>query len=463
MLNKKTFQLWAWLLLILLFAFWLRHDAFWLPHWKGDQNHYAVLAMKLDKQGLDGYNLREVSLGNMIISKDPPIELVFCRPSAAGDLGDILRILKMVGQGYYDEPLHFRAPLFSWCLMWSHRLFAGNEPFYGACSSNLGEKVKKIKPDVILKAQFWAAAVPIFFNLGVILMTFLIGWKFFSGRTGLWAAFLMASNPLSIFLAYKLLAEDVLTFFVCLSVFLLLLFYPKKNIAGIFLAGAAAGLAILAKQTAGILLDAAGIYVYFLGRTKKTFRAVEPLFLLYCAAAFLVSGFWFIKVYSVYGSPLHQPGSVSIGLKEDLTGWFHTVSHRPPPFIFFSLGVIWLSPLLAFALTGLGRFIRQVSGKEKAGPETMLWLWILTFFFFITEPWHVLELIADQEHRFFYMAYPAIAVLAAAVLDSIGARWSGKLKNSRIPVVVITAALLLNACWGIPQALKVIYENNMLF
>jgi len=463
-MNRKN----AWILLavsaVLLFAFCLRRDAFWLPHWKGDQSHYAVLAMKLDKQGFAGYNLREVNIGNKILSEDPPVELVFFRPGKPGDQGDLLRVLTAVGQGYYDEPLHFRAPLFSWILMESHRFFAGDAPFYVACASNLGEKVRTVKPRVILQAQFWAAAVPVFFNLCVILLTFFLGWKLYDEHTGLWAAFLMASNPVGVTLAYRLLCEDAMVFFLALSVLLYLIFYPKKNFAGLFSAGVAAGLAILSKQTAGLILIAVGGYTIFLRRGLKFFKRIfSPELIIYGVAAILVSAPWFWKVYRTFGTPLHIPGSVSSGMSQDVTGWFQSVSHRPPPFLFFSIGVIFLSPLLGLALGTLRSFSRQISDAEKTGPETLLWLWVLVFFFFITEPWHILELLADQEHRFFYMAYPALAILAASVIERLRLRWNVRAKNPWIPYLAVLFLFGINAWWGIPAAMKSIFQNNLLF
>ena len=54
------------LVLIMVFAFLVRRNTFWLPHWQGDQSHYLGLAMKLDKFGLDYYNLRGIKLKNLL-------------------------------------------------------------------------------------------------------------------------------------------------------------------------------------------------------------------------------------------------------------------------------------------------------------------------------------------------------------------------------------------------------------
>jgi len=109
---------------VAILAVWvvLRFYAFWLPHWKGDQGHYISLAMKLDKRGLDGYNLREVDLKFARFTDAPSADFIFPALSSQST-GNLLTVLKAAGQGYYDEPLHMRAPGFAFILLGSHRLF----------------------------------------------------------------------------------------------------------------------------------------------------------------------------------------------------------------------------------------------------------------------------------------------------------------------------------------------------
>ena len=470
-MNFKKILSFFLLAVILVFAFWLRFNAFWLPHWKGDQNHYVALAMKLDQQGLEGYSLRQVRLGNFVLSKDPPIEFAFCKLDTPGTKGDLITLLSRVGQSSYDQPLHHRAPLFPFFLMVSHRFLAGAEKLYGVCSSNLGPKVYSIRPAVIFKTQFWAAVVPLFFNLWVVFMTFLLGLRFFNERVALYGAFLMATNPVSILLAHLLLVEDTLALFVTLSVFLYLLYFDKKNYPGIFAAGLTAGLAMLAKQTGGLLLPVAGIYTCLArrGKEKKISDYLCPEVLVYALAAFLVSGFWFWKVWKNFGHPFYQPISTLSAIRQELTGWVRQVSHRPAPFIFFTWGVISLSPVFACVFLTVRRFYAEVaqalSRKKKAGlsAEAMLWIWILAYFSFVVEPWHILALTANQEHRFFYQAYPAIALLSALGLETIRGRLRPLLKNRWIPDMVVVALLCLNAWWGIPRAMAILMNNTLLF
>jgi len=123
--NSKS-HLFAFLLFAVVFciAIWLRWNAFWMPHWIGDQSHYVALAVKLKTGGLENYNLREIELRTLKKPGDKEISLVYPKHSAIGKEGDILKALKIIGQGYYDEPLHMRAPLFPYALLLSHRILS---------------------------------------------------------------------------------------------------------------------------------------------------------------------------------------------------------------------------------------------------------------------------------------------------------------------------------------------------
>lgn len=48
------------LALTMILAAYLRISTFWEAHVSGDEFHYVALAMKLEKEGLDGYNIRHV-------------------------------------------------------------------------------------------------------------------------------------------------------------------------------------------------------------------------------------------------------------------------------------------------------------------------------------------------------------------------------------------------------------------
>lgn len=459
---------------LLLVALALRWDAFWLPHWKGDQNHYVALAMKLDRGGLDAYSLREVRLGTQeSVEQGEVVHISVAAPGQPGETGDILRILKLIHQDYYDEPFHMRAPLFPYTLMFSHRLFEPKDPYYRVVNSNLGEKVLSVKPEIIFKTQFWAAVVPVFFSLLSTLAVFILA-KVFIGRDEAWiAAVLMATNPVGLTTSYRLLSEEPTLFCLLLSAGIFWQANQKNNKWGLFFAGFFSGLAVMGKQPAGIFLIAIWGYLLVQEGAERwslagVLRNIAHPKMILLAAGFLAStGVWFWKVYEIYGDPLHLPkAAMSAALKEDLTGWFRQLSLRPPPALFFSLGVIALCPFFAFVLWTLASFWRRSKNVwlSKAPNDFLvfLWLWVIGFYLYLSQPWHLLAQNYSQEHRYFYMAYPAIAMLAAiGALDFFRKIKFFKDRPWRIRIF-IGILLILNAFWMIPQTMKLIYSNSLL-
>lgn len=460
---------------VLAFSLYLRWNAFWLPHWKGDQNQYLALAMKLEKQGLKGYNLREVRLGNQRQDKIyPPTELVFFKLGSPGSEGDLLKIMKIVGQGFYDEPLHMRAPLFPFCLMLSHKIFMKDNPVYIVSNSILGEDVKKYKPDFIFKEQFWAAFVPLIFNLAVILTTLFLGTFLFNGRVGLWASLIIATNPVSLMTAHRVLAEDAMVFFILLSAGLFLKFFLKKNWIGIFLSGASLGLAVLSKQNALLMLPITWCVTILADEEKKlnpkalALRLLNPAILIYGLGVLAVTAFWFWEVYSVYGNPFYQPfEGWARALDTDKTGWFRALRERPAPTLFFTINLLTICPIFILSFFSLKKAYGYASDAPVRRPEALyfvyLWVWVLFFYLWLAQPWRILEMELNQEHRYFYAAYPALALLAAWALDTIRLKLKKYASWPFSAEILVWSILILNAWRSVPLGLKIVYSNQMLF
>lgn len=471
---KKQAGLFVSLFILMTVAFYLRFDAFWQPHWRGDQAQYVILAMKLDKRGFDGYNLREVRLGNSRKGYFPVGELVFFKMDEPGSEGDYLKIMKSVGQGYYDEPLHMRAPLFSYILMASHRLFAGNSPYYAVFNSAFDEDASKQRSPEVLKVQFWAAIVPVVFNLGVILLCFLLAHYFFGLRVAILSACILITNPVSIMTAYRILSEDTVTFFLTLSSFLFLISLFRKNYPLCFLAGCVGGLAVLTKQTA--LLIAWPVWATsMLAQPSKEIDAksflkklFNPYFLLFVFSMFLVSAFWFYKVYQQYGSFFYQPqAGWAEANQTDVTGWFRALRERPIPVVFFSIGLIWVCPIFLFALFSLKQSFARAQQAPLENKQSLalvyLWVWILAYYFWLAQPWEIIIANQNQEHRYFYYAYPALAILSAFMFNQCFEALKKRSRWAYSAETIMLLLLILNAWRTLDLGFKIISTNQMLF
>jgi len=190
--------------------------------------------------------------------------------------------------------------------------------------------------------------------------------------------------------------------------------------------------------------------------------------MIYGMGAFLVSAFWFLKVIEVYGEPLHLPSQgMDLAQIHDRSGWFAALAERPAPILFFSLGPLYVCPLFAALFLTFGRFRSDVTLMMKRQTADhrfiILWVWLLVFFYFVGNPTKVMFAGFNQEHRYLYPAFPAIAILAAFGLDRLRVWFGNLLRRPLAGELVILVLLVLNACWSVPMAMKIIFEDRSLF
>lgn len=439
------------LVLALLFLhIFLRFNTFWLSHVAGDQVQYAGLAMKLQNFGFNGYSLRKIDY--LPAEKEDGIIKIVPSRNAEGAL---LANLKKTGIGYYDKPLFHKGPAFPIVLMLSHSVFAGGRD-YTLVASHLGESVFKTKPRAFFASQLYASIVPLFFSAVLMLLTFALGKNLFSERIGLYAAFMIAVNPVSMLTAHKLWADDMLAVFVAGSVLLFVFARKKSSPIMSFLAGASAGIAVLAKQNAGVICTAIMAYTFFArpGGIKDIKK--WPLFIfdkyliLFASGLMLFTLPWFYKVFSVYGNPIYQPPKPNL-LDTDVTGWFRTLAARPHAIVLFGAGIPYLSPVFIFAYGSL----KKLFTRDRRLETILLWLWIAAFVcFFIFQ--------GGDEHRRMLPVYPAIAILAAYFLDSLRVFVKNHLQNSALADGLVILILIASALWSVPIGVDAVLKNAPL-
>ena len=242
--------------LIVLAALFVRKNTFWINHWQGDQCYYLSLAMKLEKYGLAEYNLRGVDVGTINLTQKGEARLLFPRSAVKGSTGMILSSLVAFGNVHYNIPLFLNAPGFPYALIVSHKLFAREGQPYTALLCPVNKITIATRPHVIFQAQFFAVIVPLFFSLMTIVTVFLLGKIIFSETIGVIAAFLYSIHPISVFTSQKIWADDMLTFFIALSVLVYLISFEKSKYLLALIAGILCGFAVLTKQTAIFLIPA---------------------------------------------------------------------------------------------------------------------------------------------------------------------------------------------------------------
>lgn len=446
-MNKNSLISLILVLIILIFAAFIRHPTFKLPHDNGDQLIYLGLAMKQDKFGFSGYTLRgiDIKTNNFILGLFP----------TQSQKGALLKGLARGGVTYYDEPLFHRPYGFPYALMFSHKIFAKGKPYLALNTTGRDEKGRVYSKDAnkTWLVQFYAAVVPFIFSLLFILTTYLLARILFSEKIALISAFLIIISPIEILCSQKIWADTMLSFFVVLTVLLFFLAREKNNLFLFFIAGITCGIAVLVKQTGGFIIIAILIFHLWqhkseLFKIKKIHRVIfDKHLLVFFLGALIIIFHWFYIVIKIYGNPLYSPPKPEIIFQR--AEWFMALSRRPR--FLYLVTIPYLVPVFALAYFTIiaGPFIRGFIDKKKA----FLIIWILTFLILIMN--------MGRENRYMLPAYPAIAMLSADLLQKIGDFINSKLKKQYGDIFIL---VVLTACafWSMPIGLKYALRNLSL-
>ena len=407
------------LLAICFLALILRLPSLWNEHWTADQQHYVSLAKKVSIFGFKQYNLKGIDVETYYedrASKNFIIAPVIMEDSQSN--GILLTNLNKNGIFYFNNPLFHKPPGFPYLLMVSNKIFAPKKNIYTVMTSQQRWKSYKFPDPMIVVFQLWVTIIPIAFSLGVIILTYVLGKKLFSEEVGLLASLCMATNPVDIVISQKIMPDDTLSFFFCLSCMIFFFAYKKNNLISFFLSGIVAGVAMLFKESIFFLIPSFWCFLVLCRYSNKKNKwewlrgIVDRRLILWGIGCFIICGFWFLKVYEIYGNCFFRPSQVNI-IFSDTSGWFKTILNRPHALLLFSVGLFCISPLMSFYLFSINKFIRNIinifRGRVWDNRYVFLWLIILG---------HVVIYLYynGNEHRRLFAVYPFMAVLSASVL-----------------------------------------------
>ncbi len=452
--------------LVFIFAFGIRFFTFFLQHWQGDQSQYVALAMKYSSLGLEGLNLYQVEIRNETYAKYPGWQFIYPVLLRESVDGDFVRAYKKFGLEFNNLPLYHKSPLFPVALAVSHNLFSGPGQPFVVLNTDADHEPSRISMNIhFFKAQFWAVIVPLASSLLMILLTFFFGRFLFGSRAALYAMLLMAIHPIDIVNSCKILSDDFVSFFVIASLFLFLFSYRKKSLFYTFLSGLIGGFAVLAKQSALLIFPAVALYLLFTGDHKWYLPRAWLAFFrnkyiwCYFLAAILISGHWFLRVYGVYGNPVYQPDANRI-LKEDLSGWFGLLSHRPHALILFLYNLPMLCPAFVFGHLTFQYFLRELLAN---GPDNkvrhallFLWFWILPFVVFFAFR------IESREERYLIPIYPALAMLSGYGVSAFQERISKYFSKPILGWIFVIALLVPTVAWSVPIGCETVFKQRFL-
>lgn len=422
-----TTRTWLWLTLILMLATALRALGPFLPQSTGDSLHYIALAMKLQAQGMEGYNLRGINLQKTSLNGSSTTHLLTLSCAPGNSQGDLLHELCSKHLDYYDEPLHHIAygypalisimPAQGWQLV-----DCQYEPL----------DLLRLFP-LILAAVQWTWLLPsVISSVLMILLTWYMGRRWFGSEAGLWAAFLIAIHPVDILTAQRIWADDALALSCLAALACGERAMANRSTLWAFGTGVLLGAGVLVKQSALFFALAIGateaLRLWLNPHLHSELRSRIRLGVIFSLGVLAVTAHWFFIIWKGYGTPFYNPPS---GPFLSQNPWQAVLAYRPHPTVLFTIGIACLNPLL-------------FSGFIRIKEDRVRWLILASLLFtFIFIGYN------GREYRYLLPIFPLMAMAAGSVLSRITARWK--------PILVLLATSQL--AWTIHLTLKYTWRN----
>ncbi len=283
-----------------------------------------------------------------------------------------------------------------------------------------------------LLGRVWSAL----FDLGTILVAFLIGRRLYGVAAGLLASLLLSLTVLDIQLAHFYASDTLLTFFLMLTLLLGLRVLEKPSEGRVMLMGAAAGLAMACKASAAPILLPVGLACLLAGRRNEDGEPTRPFqFPAISAAAlsFLVAAVVFL-LFQPYVLLDPQPFIRDIQAEGDMVRGItilpYTIQYLRTPPVIYQIGTLffWTAgpALTSAAIAGFLLFVLRLVRRPSAG-EWVLAGWLL--------PYLAINLSFQVKFaRYMLPVVPLLVILAAAGLVAFAGR-SGLINRLRAPRV----------------------------
>lgn len=438
--SKSNYRI---LFVILLFSLLVRLPAFYLPHRSKDEVQYLGLAMKLENFGLKGYNLSGI---DAVRNKNGIFDLIPSQNKTEEHLSEKF-IVYLLGRfpEFYNRPLFHNPPLFSYTLMALHQLFTVDKP-YSAVYANLNLTNPLF---LFFRTQFFYVAIPVVFNLLLIIATFFLGKTMFSRNIGIYAAILISVSPVSLLVSQRIWPDGMLSFFITLSLILYYWGRMRNKLAFIFLAGLSCGVSILTKSSGNITL-----LIVFIHEIWKN-RKINKEFIIFFLISIFVAAPWYMMLLKTYGTIFFMPTAYQEELMD--ISWLKFVNSRP--WFAYVVNIPLQTPLFFLAYLSIikifiGKYFKK---KEKIQLEKNIFL-VTWFTAFIICFLAVVPFGLGKELRYILPAYPAIAILSAEYIESIRVHLANKF--SRITTFILMIILfIISSSWSLAVGLDNIFKN----
>lgn len=278
-------------------------------------------------------------------------------------------------------------------------------------------------------------AVAVVNSLGIVAVFWLARALFNGGRIALLAAVLLAVDPFLSGLSGLFHVDGLMATFSILSLLALALgsglgatpFPQRRRLLWLACSGAAAGLAVLSKSPALLLLPVAALALLSqLWREKES--SLNGRLLAVISGGFIWLAAFLLVVWLLYPALWVTPrqvvstlgGNAGRHIEEALrpTFFMGDVAYDNGP-LFYPVALMWrLAPLVAGGLALL--LIDSLRRRNRAGSATSVWLYLLWAALFLAG----ISLAAKKFDRYLLPVIPALAVLAAVGLAGAAGRFS---------------------------------------
>ncbi|MHB0869052.1 MAG: ArnT family glycosyltransferase [Chloroflexota bacterium] len=299
------------------------------------------------------------------------------------------------------------------------------------------------------------------FDLGTVLLTFLMGRRLYGGRAGLVASLLVSLTVLHVQLSHFYAVDTMLTFVLMATLYLAMTVVDRPSGTRVALIGVVAGLALSTKLSAApVLLPCA--LAFLLAETRgesrggwigQGFRTAGSLLLAFPIAALV---FFLFHPY-VLMDPL--PFLRDIGFESAMVRGEmllpYTVQYLGTVPVVYQVGNLFFwgaGPALVTAMVaGLGLFCWRLL-RDRRPAEWVLAAWLIPYLV-VTFGFQVKFL------RYMLPALPGLAIVAAAPLVVTAAPWIG-LHRRRLGLARLLLALVVLATALQSAAFLRVYQGD---
>jgi hypothetical protein len=235
------------------------------------------------------------------------------------------------------------------------------------------------------------------FGLATIILVFDAGRRLYGRKTGAMAALFIALMPYHVLVSRQVLLDGPQTFFVTLTLYLVVLFATRHQAAWLYAAGGAMGLAVISKETSILIVGAA--YAFFALSPEIGARIRD----LAIACGFMVAAM------AAHPLSLNLAGHSKSGGAYLAYQLFRRPNHE---WTFYPTEVPVAMGLLVVAAAILGLWLLR---RHSSWRETLLLSWVAV-------PALFFQLYPVKGFQYLLPTAPAVAILAARMLGV----WSPK-------------------------------------